>query len=67
MIGDPATTKVDIDKLLKTMQPKQNLKLFVVSRKATGVKIMRLQFWQWISYMLNVVPDVILLTLQKEK
>ena len=34
MIGDPATTKVDMEKLLKTMQPKQNLKVFVVSRKA---------------------------------
>ena len=34
MIGDPATTKVDMEKLLKTMQPKQNLKVFVVSRRA---------------------------------
>ncbi len=34
MIGDPATTKVDMEKLLKTVQPKQNLKVFVISRKA---------------------------------
>ena len=34
MIGEPAPTKVDMEKLLKTMQPKQNLKVFVVSRKA---------------------------------
>ncbi len=34
MIGDPATTKVDIDKLSKAMQPKQNLKVFLVTRKA---------------------------------
>lgn len=34
MIGDPATTKVDIDKLSKAMQPKQNLKIFLVTRKA---------------------------------
>lgn len=34
MIGDPATTKVDIDKLSKAMQRKQNLKVFLVTRKA---------------------------------
>lgn len=34
MIGDPATTKVDMNKLSKAMQPKQNLKVFLVTRRA---------------------------------
>ena len=34
MICDPSITKVDIDKLSNAMQPKQNLKVFLVSRRA---------------------------------
>ena len=34
MIGDPAATKVDMEKLLKAMQPEQKLKVYVVTRKA---------------------------------
>ncbi|MFG6322619.1 MAG: hypothetical protein K1W41_14410 [Lachnospiraceae bacterium] len=34
MIGDPSTTKVDMEKLLKAMQPDQKLKVFIVSRRA---------------------------------
>ena len=34
MIGDPSTTKVDMEKLLKAMQPEQKLKVFIVSRRA---------------------------------
>ena len=34
MICDPATTKVNMEKLSKALQPKQNLKVFLVTRRA---------------------------------